>query len=150
MDIRLERTTSADPGFRALVRQLDTELRMMYNDMMDIYDHFNIIEQNDTVVIAYLNDAPVGCGCFKKFDTEAAEVKRMFVIPEARGKGISTIILNGLETWALELGYPYTILETGFKNIAALNLYKNAGYTSIPNYEPYINLPGSICFRKTL
>ena len=146
----LKRTTSTDDDFRFLVNQLDAELREMYADLMNTYDQHNLIEHIDTVVVAYLNDIPVGCGCFKPFDAEAVEIKRMFVAKIARGNGISRFILSGLESWAQELGSNYTVLETGIKNLEALALYQKSGYINIPNYGPYINLPDSICFRKTL
>jgi GNAT superfamily N-acetyltransferase len=147
---RLIRTTSDNPDFRTLVAELDAHLRERNGDIMDIYDQHNIIEQNNTVVIAYIDDAPAGCGCFKPYDAEAVEVKRMFVRPEARGAGISKLILNELENWARELGFNYTVLETGGKQVEALSLYPRAGYASIPKYGPYVNLPDSICFKKTL
>lgn len=146
----ITRTTSANPHFRTLVSQLDAELRQMYADLMDTYDQHNIIEHNDTVVVAYLDDEPVGCGCFKPFDNETVELKRMFVHPDARGKGISKLIVNDLETWARELGFTRTVLETGTKNIDAHHLYRKSGYLIIPNYGPYIDLESSICMGKNL
>lgn len=148
--VRLTRTTSDNPDFSALVTQLDADLRERNGDMMDIYDQHNVIEKNDTVVIAYLDDQPAGCGCFKPYDAEAVEVKRMFVRPDARGNGISKLILNELETWAHSLGYTYTVLETGEKQVEALSLYPGSGYLPIPKYGPYVDLPDSICFRKVL
>jgi putative acetyltransferase len=133
-----------------LVTQLDTDLRIRNGDMMDIYDKHNVIEYNETVVIAYLNDEPAGCGCFKLFDSEAVEVKRMFVRLKARGNGISKLILSELENWARQLGFESTVLETGGKQAEALSLYPKMGYTSIPKYGPYVDLPDSICFKKML
>lgn len=148
MPPHLSRTTSANPDFRFLVTQLDAELRDMYAELMDVYDHHNVIEQIDTVVIAYLNDEPVGCGCFRPYDDESAELKRMFVVKTARGKGISKLILTELENWARELGFKYTILETGTKNIDAHYLYSKSGYQVTPSYGPYADLTDSICMRK--
>jgi len=148
--VHLSRTNSDDPDFRILVNQLDADLRDRNGDMMDIYDQHNVIEKIDTVVVAYIDNRPAGCGCFKPYDSEAVEVKRMFVLPCARGNGISKMVLNELETWARSLGYNYTVLETGEKQVEALNLYPKSGYLPIPKYGPYIDLPDSICFRKPL
>lgn len=148
--IHLKRTTSANPDFRTLVNQLDHDLRIRNGAMMDTYDQFNIIENIDTVVIAYLDEAAVACGCFKSFDARSVEVKRMFVQPAARGKGISGHILQELESWARELGFTHTVLETGSKQVEALSLYPKAGYQPIPKYGPYVDLPDSICFQKEL
>lgn len=148
--VHLKRTTSANPDFRTLVNQLDHDLRIRNGEMMDTYDQFNIIENIDTVVVAYLDEAAVACGCFKPFDNQALEIKRMFVRPTARGKGISIRILHELESWARELGFTYTVLETGSKQVEALHLYPKAGYQTIPKYGPYVDLPDSICFQKEL
>jgi GNAT superfamily N-acetyltransferase len=148
--IHLTKTNSNDPDFRKLIQELDADLRSRNGELMDIYDQHNVIEKIDTIVIAWLNDEPVGCGCFKPFDGTSVEIKRMFVKPEARGNKISARILKELEDWAQGLGFGYTVLETGSKQVAALGLYQKTGYTLIPNYGPYVDLPDSICFRKVL
>jgi putative acetyltransferase len=148
--IRLKRTTSDDPDFRGLVQQLDADLRITNGAMMDIYDQYNIIEKNDTVIIAYLNDEPAGCGCFKPYNNAAVEIKRMFVRHNARGNRISAMVLKELETWAQELGFIATVLETGSKQFEALGLYQKYGYTQTPKYPPYVDLPDSVCFIKEL
>ena len=148
--ITLKRTNSADPDFQSLIRQLDAELRLRNGDEMDEYDKHNIIAPIDTVVIAYLDNGPAACGCFKKYDETTVEIKRMFVAPPARGKGISRKILAELETWAHTLGFGYVILETGGRQIEALALYQRAGYTPIANYPPYQEMEDSYCFNKEL
>lgn len=149
-NLSLKRTDSSNPDFRTLVAELDADLRQRNGDVMDVYDQHNIIEQIDTVVIAYIDDTPAGCGCFKSYDDEAVEVKRMFVRHEARGQGISRKILTELELWANELGHAYTVLETGNNQTEALALYRKAGYEQIPAYGVYADLPDSVCFRKQL
>ena len=146
----LKRTTSDNPDFRLLVKELDEDLRIRNGDMMDIYDKHNIIDKIDTVVLAYINGVPAACGCFKPFDNEAVEIKRMFVRKTARGRGLSLIILTELEVWAKAAGFNFTVLETGSKQTEALGLYPRAGYILIANYGPYVNLEHSICFKKTL
>ncbi|MCC8409178.1 GNAT family N-acetyltransferase [Mucilaginibacter sp. UR6-1] len=146
----LKRTNSLDTDFQTLIAELDQDLRERNGSVMDIYDQHNVIEYVDTVVIAYINERPAGCGCFKNYDALTVEMKRMFVRPEARGNGISRKVLTELETWAAELGFSYTVLETGSKQTEALALYKKSGYTNIAPYGPYVDLPDSICFRKDL
>lgn len=148
--ITLKHTTSLDPEFRTLIAELDTDLRERNGSVMDIYDQHNVIEYVDTVVIAYVNAKPAGCGCFKNYDADTVEMKRMFVRPEARGNGISRKVLAELEKWAKELGFKHTVLETGSKQTEALALYHKAGYNQIPVYGPYVDLPDSICFKKDL
>ena len=147
----LRRTNSSDPGFCALIPQLDAALRA--NDGEE-YDTF-FIHQNKTyniqhVVVAYENETPVGCGAIKEYETNVMEIKRMFVPPEKRGKGIASAVLKELENWAAELGYQKCILETGEKQTEAIALYKKSGYLSIPKYEPYVDVETSVCFEKGL
>ncbi|CAM3927893.1 Acetyltransferase (GNAT) family protein [Pedobacter westerhofensis] len=148
--ITLRRTNSDNPDFRALITELDADLRLRNGDLMNIYDQHNVIEKIDTVVVAYIDEVPAGCGCFKTYDNETVEIKRMFVRPQARGNGISRKVLTELEAWARELKTTYAVLETGSKQLEALSLYPKAGYLPIPKYGPYIDLPESICFKKVL
>ncbi len=148
--INLKRTDSCDPDFRILIAELDANLREIYDELMDVYDEHNVIEDLDTVVIAYLDGEPAGCGCFKHFNEDAVEIKRMFVRKTFRGKGISGLILTELEEWAKEKGYIVSILETGERNIEALGLYRKACYSPMPNYGPYVNLKSSFCFRRRI
>ena len=78
------------------------------------------------------------------------EVKRMFVSPEGRNKGIGTLILSELESWASELSYTKCILETGKKQPEAIRLYDKNGYTLIPNYGQYAGIANSVCFEKNI
>jgi GNAT superfamily N-acetyltransferase len=78
------------------------------------------------------------------------EIKRMYVTPASRKKGIATMILCELETWAAELSYENCILETGIKQPEAIELYKKNGYTVIPNYGQYAGVQTSVCFEKSI
>src|ERR1700722_4685186 len=132
--IELKRTDSDDKDFRTLVKELDADLRERNGELMKVYDELNIIEKNDTAVVAYFENEPAGCGCFKHFNEDAAEIKRMFVRKKYRGKGISGAILQDLEKWAAGKGYLISILETGDKQVEALGLYEKSGYSRMPNY----------------
>jgi putative acetyltransferase len=148
--IKLQRTTSDNEDFRLLISELDKELRSRYQEKQAIYDQYNIIENNPNVVIAYREELPVGCGCFKKFDDRSVEIKRMFVRPEYRGQKIAASILQQLENWAIELNISGTVLETGIKQPDAIHLYRKSGYIVVENYGPYKGLPESICMQKNL
>ena len=148
--ITLKRTNNQDTDLQPLIAELDANLREIYGELMDVYDPHNILEKLDTVVIAYQEGEAAGCGCFKRFNEDAAEIKRMFVRKTCRGQGISGLILAELEAWAKEKGFIVTILETGERNIEALGLYRKAGYSPMPNYGPYVNIKSSYCFRKRL
>ena len=146
----LKRTTSADAGFRQLVTLLDADLAIRDCDEHSFYAQFNKIDALQQVIVYYLDDQPVGCGAFKPLDDATAEVKRMFVLPAFRGKGIAGQILTELESWAAESGFKYCNLETGKKQPEAIRLYKKSGYELIPNYGPYASADNSLCFQKSL
>jgi len=148
--ITIKRTESSDPDFPLLVALLNLELREKYGGLQVIYDQYNHISNLDTVVIAYCNDIPSGCGCFKKFDDDTVEIKRMYVKPAERKQGVASSILSELEVWAREDGFSFTILETASKQLEAIALYEKAGYTITPNYGQYIGMENSVCMRKEL
>ena len=148
--IKIERTNSNSSDFVLLTNQLDKELKLIYGESQEEFDQYNIILDLQTVVIAYLNDNPVGCGCFKPFDGHSVELKRMFVDSLVRGKGVGAAILKELEVWAWELNYSAVILETGTEQPDAVRLYEKMGYMTIPNFEPYVGNELSICFAKKL
>ncbi|MCR9013519.1 GNAT family N-acetyltransferase [Aquiflexum gelatinilyticum] len=148
--LKMVRTNSQNPDFISLVRQLDAYLAVTDGDEHAFYDQFNKIQNIKNVIVLYENQIPVGCGAIKEFATDTMEVKRMFVKPEYRGKGIAGKILAELETWAFEMGYSKCVLETGKRQVEAVALYMKSGYRIIPNYGQYIGMDNSICFEKVL
>jgi GNAT superfamily N-acetyltransferase len=92
----------------------------------------------------------LGCGGIARFDETRGEVKRMYVVPEARGRGLGRRVLDELERHARALGYAALVLETGDRQDAALGLYLAAGYERIPCYPPYDTRELSLCFEKRL
>lgn len=147
----IKRTDSSDKDFHILVDKLNKDLLDRYGELQVFYNQFNKIDNIPNVVIAYMDDEPAGCGCFKKFDDASVEVKRMFVAEEYRGKGIGAAILNELEKWAAELGNKTVVLEMGNQQPEAAILYKKQGFTIIPNYGQYIGMEEtSICMKKDL
>lgn len=148
--VRISKTTSENLDFINLIGALDKSLWERYPELKTNYWGNNIIELNPNVVVIYLRDKPVACGCFKKYDKNTIEIKRMFVSPEARGMGLAQTILRELELWAHDLGYSFSVLETLYKQNEAIALYQKAGYSIVDNYEPYVGLENSICMRKQI
>ena len=144
------RTNSDNPDFISLVKLLDAELAERDGEDHPFYAQFNKIDKIKYVVVAYENDKPVSCGAIKEYSPDTMEVKRMYTLPESRGKGIATKVLIELEKWAKELGYEKCILETGKKQPEAIALYKKNGYKLIPNYGQYVGVDNSVCFEKEM
>ena len=78
---------------------------------------------------------PVCCGGVKRLDETACEIKRMYVVPEARGAGGARELLAALEDEARELGYAIARLDTGPRQPHAERLYREAGYAPIGNFN---------------
>jgi putative acetyltransferase len=148
--LTLLRTNSANPDFVALVKELDADLAIRDGADHSFYDQFNKITNIKHTIVAYENKMPVGCGAIKEYASDTMEVKRMYVPPLLRGKGIALTVLAELEKWAKELSYKKCILETGKKQPEAVALYKKSGYSIIPNYGQYENVENSVCFEKKL
>ena len=129
---------------------LDADLKIRDGEEHSFYAQFNKVDKIKNVVVYYDNDIAIGCGAFKEFDNKTLEIKRMFVHPDYRAKGIGAIILKELETWAVEINYSESILETGKKQPEAIRLYEKSGYRIIPNYGQYENVENSICMKKNL
>ncbi len=148
--ITLKRTDSNNQDFVEMVKQLDSELAIRDGEDHAFYKQFNSISMIKYAIIAYHENIAIGCGAIKTFDNTTMEVKRMYVSPKQRGKGIAGKILAELETWTLELGFIRCILETGMNQPEALALYHKSGFVRIPNYGQYENIKSSFCFEKVL
>jgi GNAT superfamily N-acetyltransferase len=148
--VNLVRTTCDDHHFLKLVRLLDADLAIRDGEEHAFYSQFNKLDNIRHVVVAYEDGEPAGCGAIKEYAPDTMEVKRMFVMPAHRRKGIAAKILKELETRAAELSYKMCILETGKKQPEAIELYRNNGYQSIPNYGQYAGVENSVCFIKQL
>ena len=148
--IKTIKTNSDNPDFIALVKLLDADLAKRDGDEHSFYSQFNKIDKIKYAVVYYEDDQAVACGAIKKYDQEAVEIKRMFTLPECRGKGIAAKVLTALEMWAVELDYRKCILETGKRQPEAITLYKKHGYQLIPNYGQYAGVENSVCFEKEL
>lgn len=148
--ITLKRTTSDNKDFEKLVVQLDAYLRVLDGDDHAFYAQFNKSSLLKNALICYENEIAIGIGAYKEYDSETVEIKRMFTLPEYRGKGVAKTILCELEKWAKEEKYSVSILETGFMQKDAIHLYKKVGYEVIENFGQYIGVENSICMKKAL
>ncbi len=129
--IKCIRTDSNNTDFKKLVAALDAELKIRDGDQNPFYAQFNKIDSIKYAVVAYYNKTPVGCGAIKEYSEDTMEVKRMYVTLNYRGKGIASIVLQELESWAAELKYDKCVLETGnkttgsYRTLQKKRLYNN-------------------------
>ncbi|MEO8665280.1 MAG: GNAT family N-acetyltransferase [Ignavibacteria bacterium] len=144
------RTIPSDKDFLQLVLELDNVLRIMDGEDHEFYAQFNIPDDLQSAVVAYVDDTLAGCGAIKKYSEDTAEIKRMYVRPLYRRNGIAKSILKELENWSNELQHSQCILETAKKLTNAVGLYQNSGYKIIPNYGQYIGVEFSLCMKKEI
>ncbi len=144
----ITKTTSQNPKFLQLVSELDKQLAIRNGSAHEFFAQFNKVDAIQHVIVAMDDTVAVGCGAIKVWDNKTMEVKRRYVIPDARGLGISKQIITTLEQWAKELGYSRCILETKSDMVPAIKLYEKCGYQRIPNYDQYIDVSSSVCFQK--
>ena len=86
-------------------------------------------------LVGYEGEEPVAGGGLRRLGDGVAEVKRMYVRPAARSRGVAAALLAALESTALSLGYATVRLDTGPKQVHAQRLYRAAGYVDVPPYN---------------
>ncbi|HEX5269199.1 MAG TPA: GNAT family N-acetyltransferase [Gemmataceae bacterium] len=133
-----------------LIGRLNAELDRRFGALQEGYNAANVLDPECTFLVAYLDGRPVACGAFRSLGDGVVEVKRMFVEPDCRGRGIARRLLAELEERARRAGHATARLETGTRLHEAVGLYESAGYRRIENYGMYAGNPHSVCFEKSL
>jgi len=103
-----------------------------------------------TFLVARDDSRAIGCGAIRLLDQTTAEVKRMYVEPDQRGKGVGRALLARLEASARQFGARRLVLETGTHSPDALALYRRAGFTQVDCWGEYATSPTSVCMEKRL
>jgi putative acetyltransferase len=147
----------------ALVAALNAELSALYPEPGATHfrlDPIEVAPGTGVFLVARWSGRPVGCGALRhlresdlvrELGPGVGELKRMYVAPELRGKGIGRALLSRLESEARALGLTRLVLETGTRQTEALALYRRAGFTEIQAYGEYSASSGtSVCFAKVL
>jgi putative acetyltransferase len=141
MSIELEPVTSPTDDARALIAELDAELSGPYApEQRHGLSLARVFQPGVMFFIARLDGEAVGCGGVA-FDDGFAEVKRMYVRPHARGRGVARAILARLEQEAGSRGITRLTLETGDAQHAAMRLYERAGFTRCAAFGAYVAMP---------
>jgi len=152
--ITIARAELTDDVSRELIAALNAELRRMYPEPGANHfqlDDGEVADGRGAFLIVRVEGRPAGCGAVRLIDPATGEVKRMYVRPEARGRGLGRRLVSALEAEAMALGAKRLVLETGIRQHAALALYAAAGYRPIPLYGEYCLSPEtSVCLGKNL
>ena len=139
---------------RALIGALNAELSAMYSEPGANHfglDPTEVSGRRGAFLVVSYNGTAVGCGAVRLITPDTGELKRMYMAPSVRGKGLAKQLVTALETEARRLGAKRLVLETGVRQHAALALYRGAGFHPIPLYGEYCLSPEtSVCLGKDL
>lgn len=139
-----------DPGVLALRARMSDEMDALYGRPRHSVPGEAI--DADSIVVTVLvseDEVPVATAALRRLGDDV-EVKRMYVVPDARGRGLAGRLLTEMEHRAAVAGADRVLLHTGLRQEAAIALYRRRGYEQIPVFEPYLDVPESICFEKIL
>jgi pimeloyl-ACP methyl ester carboxylesterase/ribosomal protein S18 acetylase RimI-like enzyme len=139
LDIQVREEDFDTPVSSALVSDYVAEIKAMYPEWTpDVPPKMNardVEPPQGRWLIAYRDGRAVGCAGLKRLDEHTAEIKRIYVAPEARGAGVARALIAGLEAAARDAGYDTVRLDTGAKQEASVGLFRAAGYQAIPDYN---------------
>lgn len=141
MDLGIHLVTAPNDDVRALLEELNAALAVHYAaDQRHGLALEQLFQPSIRFFIAYMGQTPVGCGGVALFD-DYAEVKRMFVRPTVRGRGVAKALLTRLADAARAAGLPVLRLETGVHQIEAIGLYERFGFTRCAAFGAYAAMP---------
>ncbi|WP_182087025.1 GNAT family N-acetyltransferase [Aureimonas sp. ME7] len=153
-DIVISRVSALHPDLADLIAELDVAIREMEPETPQDFNFCLTAEEMDgpdtTVWIARTNDRAVGCCALLRHPDGAAELKRMFVRPEARGARLGARLLDTVEAQARLEGSRRLLLETGVHYRSARRLYEAAGFEQTGAFADYPDNPYSIFYAKPL
>ena len=146
----------SDPRARRLIGMLDRLQLSLYPAESNHLDSVETLEREDvTFLVAFVDGEAVGCGAVKRVSPGCTsprygEIKRIYVDPDARGRGVGGALMDALESNLLALGIGIARLETGVRQPAALALYERRGYVRILPFGEYGDDPLSVFYEKRL
>ena len=133
-----------DAGLAALLDAAFGELVARYGP-----EGRSVVHADARFLVAVVDRLDVGCGAVQPADGTTGELKRMYVVPGHRGRGIARSLLKALESLAAEMGYDRLRLATGARQPEAIALYESSGYERIAPYGKYVGEPLTFCYAKS-
>lgn len=150
--ISIEQVQATANEVRSLMAELDEELRQRYPAGTPVHGlgTRDAGDPNTVILVARATGQPVACGASRRLDDASIEIKRMYVRPSYRGRGLARRILTQLEARARAAGAARLVLETGVRQPEAIALYRSEGFTRIDPFGEYVGDEMSRCFEKRL
>ena len=148
---RLRQVGYADPVAQHLIERVQQEYVVRYGGRdAAVVDPAEFSPPLGLFLVAEVDGVPAGCGGWRSFGDGVAEVKRMYVEPAFRRRGIAALLLAELERTAAGAGHQRLLLNSGHQQPEALALYDRAGYTPVAGYGVYADSPGAVFLGKEL
>jgi GNAT superfamily N-acetyltransferase len=152
--VRIDVLAYDHPDAVTLIDEVQQEYVVRYGEVdLTPVDAAEFAPPHGLFLVAYLDGRPVACGGWRVHDGvdgAEAELKRMYVAPAARGRGVARAVLAELERTAVAAGHPRMVLETGVHQPEAIALYRSAGYGDVPSFGFYANEPEAVHLGKTI
>ena len=152
-DVTVRRADILSAEALRLIEALNAELSKIYPEPGACHfrlDPDEVAPGQGAFVVASQSGQPVGCGAVRRIDPRTGELKRMYVCPESRGRGVGRRLVAALEAEARSLGLSRLVLETGVRQAEALALYQRTGFAPVPPFGEYVASPLSVCMAKDL
>jgi len=148
--MRIEPLPFEDPVAQELIERVQQEYVLRYGGPDETpVDPAEFTPPYGLFLVAHGESGSVlGCGGWRAHGDGAAEIKRMYVVPEARGRGVARALLAELERTAAAAGRPQIELFTGSRQPEAVELYVSSGYMPVPGYGPYRDEPDARYYGK--
>jgi ribosomal protein S18 acetylase RimI-like enzyme len=142
--------TRADvPEAVALIEELEAHLAPQYpTESRHGFSVEKLLREGVRFFVARVDGLPAACGGVLFVDDEYAEIKRMYVRPAFRGRGLGRAVLEHLVGEAVANGLTVIRLETGIHQADAIAMYERAGFVRIPPFGPYWEDPLSRCYER--
>jgi putative acetyltransferase len=151
--LEISRADPREPEAAALIDAMTEEVKATYDHKIDGSGNFkpdDVLVPGSGFLLGRVDGQAVACGAYRPQGPGVAEIKRMFVAPEHRGRGYSKAMLATLERMAMESGYTAVRLGTRPLQTAAIALYEGTGYVRISNFGSYVGKEDCLCYEKPL
>jgi GNAT superfamily N-acetyltransferase len=149
--VRLRALSYRDPLAQDLIERVQGEYVERYGGRdAAVVDPAEFEPPAGLFLVAEVDGVPAGCGAWRRVQPGVAEVKRMYVDPAYRRRGIAQVVLDALEDSASAAGHRSIVLNTGDRQPEALALYARAGYAAVAGYGVYACAPGAVFLGKDL
>ena len=155
--LRLVQVGYEHPDAHRLIEAVQEEYVVRYGGRDGTpLDPLMFVSPHGSFFVGYLGAEAVASGAWRAAEVTAfgedrvAEIKRMYVVPQARGRGLARAVLAHLERTAVEAGHRAMVLETGRGQPEAIALYESSGYTAIPRFGFYADYDTAVHLGKLL